>query len=83
MFRERRKIRRMFQRVGKPKKHESTVALVQGAGLIAGGLTATIYFIKDLVNGNIELFSVAGLLLSLISGITGYYLIQKGLRYRE
>lgn len=73
----------MFQRVEKSKRTESTVALVQGSGLIAGGITATIYFLKDLIDGNMGLFSTAGLLLSLVSGITGYHLIQKGLRYRE
>jgi hypothetical protein len=83
MFRRKRKIKRMFHRVEKSNKHESSIALVQGTGFMAGGITAAIYFIKDLVAGNVELLSVAGLILSLISGITGNYLIQKGLRYRE
>jgi hypothetical protein len=57
MFREKR-FRRMFQRVERSKKHESSIALVQGAGLIAGGITAAIYFIKDLTDGNSELINL-------------------------
>jgi hypothetical protein len=72
----------MFQRVEKPQT-DSTKNLIQGAWLIAGGIAAAIYFLKDLASGKMEILEVGGLLLSLISGITGYHLIKKGLRHRE
>ncbi len=71
----------MFHREEKPK-HKSLFYLIEGAGLIAGALTAFIFFAKDAASANVEMVSLAILFLSFVSGATGYLLLKKGLRNR-
>ncbi|NOS56105.1 MAG: hypothetical protein HOP37_07595 [Cyclobacteriaceae bacterium] len=79
MFKERRLIRRKIDRQ-RNLPQESTSSLLQGTFLIAGGVSATIYFSIDFYNGAIDFISVGGLFLSILSAITGYHLIKKANR---
>jgi Na+/H+ antiporter NhaA len=82
MFRERRKMKRIFERNRKTAQGP-TFYLLEGSALLAGGIASLIYFITDLSTEYVELFSLLVLAVSLISAATGYNLLKKGLRQRE
>jgi cytochrome c biogenesis protein CcdA len=79
MFKEKRLIKRKIDR-SKKLPQESIASFVYGTFLVAGGIAATIYFCIDFYQGDIDFISIAGFLLSIISGITGYHLIEKANR---
>ncbi|MCX8491192.1 MAG: hypothetical protein ORN54_09005 [Cyclobacteriaceae bacterium] len=79
MFKEKRLIRRKIDR-NRKLPEESTTSLLQGTFLIAGGISTAIYFCKDFYKGDIDLISVGGLFLYILSAITGYHFIEKANR---
>ncbi len=78
-MRKKLKIKRRFDRERKLPQ-ESTSNLIYGTWLIAGGVSATIYFCFDIFKRKFNLLMVAALILSIISAVTGYYLIEKANR---
>jgi hypothetical protein len=79
MFKEKKLIRRKIDR-NRKLPQESTSSLLQGTFFIAGGISAAIYFCIDFYNRQVDFISVGGLLLSILSAIAGYHLIERANR---